>query len=163
MKQISSSRNEALPIYSTMLLCPSFFVFSRTTRESSFSPLTIWDIWQSIQIKSATDIALSAPRPDGCQRIWNNFINRLDHSGVKAHIDKLKDKVDMLSAHELNGREIRNAIQTATLLPQFRGQTLGPRHLKEVIKVSNEFEQYLTDFHGHSSSERARVQGTRAD
>ncbi|KAB8225697.1 hypothetical protein BDV33DRAFT_230164 [Aspergillus novoparasiticus] len=115
--------------------------------------------------KSRVQLTLHYPPldQDGRQRIWNNFINRLDHSGVKAHIDKLKDKVDMLSAHELNGREIRNAIQTATLLAQFRGQTLGPRHLKEVIKISNEFEQYLTDVHGHSSSEWARAQGTRAD
>ncbi|KAK6818992.1 hypothetical protein RU639_008201 [Aspergillus parasiticus] len=115
--------------------------------------------------KSRVQLTLHYPPldQDGRQRIWNNFINRLYHSGVKAHIDKLKDKVDMLSAHELNGREIRNAIQTATLLAQFRGQTLGPRHLKEVIKVSNEFEQYLTDVHGHSSSEWARAQGTRAD
>ncbi|KAE8327338.1 P-loop containing nucleoside triphosphate hydrolase protein [Aspergillus sergii] len=115
--------------------------------------------------KSRVQLTLHYPPldQDRRQRIWNNFMNRLDHSGVKVYIDKLKDKVDMLSAHELNGRVIRNAIETATLLAQFRGQTLGPRHPKEVIKVSNEFEQYLAEVHGHSLSEWARAQRTRAD
>lgn len=63
----------------------------------------------------------------------------------------------------MNGREIRNAIQTAKLLTQLRKETLGYGHLKEVIKVSDEFEQYLTDIHGHGSSEWAKANGRRAE
>lgn len=82
---------------------------------------------------------------------------------MQARIDELREKIDDLSSHELNGREIRNAIKTATLLAQFRGQTLGYGHSEEVINVSNEFEKYLTEVHGHSSSEWAKAQGMRAE
>jgi SpoVK/Ycf46/Vps4 family AAA+-type ATPase len=115
--------------------------------------------------KSRVHLTLHYPplKQSGRRQIWNNFINRLQDSGIEARLDELRDKVDRLSLNELNGREIRNAIKTATLLAQFRGDILGYSHLKEVIKVSNEFERYLTDIHGHSSSDWAKAQGTRAD
>lgn len=83
--------------------------------------------------KSRMQLTLHYPplKLSGRRQIWNNFINRLQSSGIDARIDELREKVDRLSTNELNGREIRNAIQTATLLAQFRGETLGFTHLKE--------------------------------
>lgn len=82
------------------------------------------------------------------RRIWSNFINGLQNTSVRAHIAELQESIGQLSEYELNGREIRNAVQTAALLAQFKGKRLALEHLKDVISVSDEFKQYLRDKYG---------------
>ncbi|KAJ5672667.1 ATPase AAA-type core [Penicillium longicatenatum] len=99
--------------------------------------------------KSRVHLTVHYPilKQDGRRRIWSNFISGMENTKVKARFSQLQESIDELSQYELNGREIRNTIQTATLLAQFRNKRLSFSHLKEVISVS-EFKQYLRDRYG---------------
>jgi AAA+ superfamily predicted ATPase len=115
--------------------------------------------------KSRVQLIVHYPRLKKKRRrqVWENFFVNLKDIDPNARIQELRDKIDDLSHHPLNGREIRNAIRTAVLLARFRKQNLGYSHLKEVIGISNEFERYLQEVHGHDSSEWARARGDRAE
>ncbi|PLB44558.1 P-loop containing nucleoside triphosphate hydrolase protein [Aspergillus steynii IBT 23096] len=115
--------------------------------------------------KSRVQLTLHYPTLDEVsrRRIWSNFITRLHRTNPEAKADQILERLDELSTFKLNGREIRNSIRTAMLLAEFRGESLQYSHLQDVIDVSNEFEQYLCDTHGHSASESARFQRIRKD
>jgi AAA+ superfamily predicted ATPase len=100
--------------------------------------------------KSRVQLTVHYPtlKRKGRRRIWSNFITGLENTSIKARISQLQENIDELSQYELNGREIRNTIQTAILLAQFRKKKLSLRHLKNVISVSEEFKQYLRDRYG---------------
>ncbi|KAL4933484.1 ATP-binding protein [Aspergillus undulatus] len=121
--------------------------------------------------KSRVHLTLHFPTLDegSRRRIWSNFITRLHRTHrthrtyPEAKVDQILERLDELATFELNGREIRNSIRTAMLLAEFRGELFQYSHLHDVIEVSNEFEQYLRDMHGHSASESARFQRIRKD
>ncbi|KGO38601.1 ATPase, AAA-type, core [Penicillium expansum] len=87
------------------------------------------------------------------RRIWFKFIKNLRITNVGAHIEELEERIEDLSDNELNGREIRNTIQTATLLAQFKDEHLRYEHLMKVMAVSKEFKQYLHDRFGHEDED----------
>ena len=73
-----------------------------------------------------------------------------------------------------NGRQIRNAVQTATALAEFESQgktpsedCLRPRltveHLKIVFNVLSQFDAYLEDLYGANTMQLAKSEGLRAD
>ncbi|KAI9886311.1 MAG: hypothetical protein M1823_001868 [Watsoniomyces obsoletus] len=80
---------------------------------------------------------------------------------VKSHEELLKLK--------LNGREIRNAFQTAVTLAEFdalegeKKVELKRDHLDQVVKMSQAFDQYLTNAHSATDSQIAALSGYRAD
>ncbi|KAL4986817.1 P-loop containing nucleoside triphosphate hydrolase protein [Aspergillus falconensis] len=115
--------------------------------------------------KSRVQLTLHYPTLDEAsrRRIWSNFVTRLNRTNPEAKADQILERLDELGTFKLNGREIRNSIRTAMLLAEFRGESLQYSHLQDVIDVSNEFEQYLCDTHGHSASESARFQRIRKD
>jgi hypothetical protein len=43
----------------------------------------------------------------------------------------------------MNGRQIRNVINTARQLARFKEEPLDFEHLKRVIKVSGKFDEYV--------------------
>jgi SpoVK/Ycf46/Vps4 family AAA+-type ATPase len=96
------------------------------------------------------------------KKIWRNFIKSLrDHPGEDVDYDDLDDHLDDLADYNLNGRQIRNAVATASELAQFRKKKLNFEHFAHVIRISGEFDTYLEKTHGHNDSEWARSQGTR--
>jgi AAA+ superfamily predicted ATPase len=95
------------------------------------------------------------------RRIWFNFVKGLRKMHVKACIEELEERIEDLSEYELNGREIRNTIQTATLLSQYKEERLRHDHLKGVIAVSEEFKKYLRDRFGHDDEELVQQRQTR--
>lgn len=68
-----------------------------------------------------------------------------------------------------NGRQIRNAFQSATALAQFECKSpsdpvrLKVRHFEIVAKAAAEFDDYLIRTTGHSDAERAAFNMMRAD
>lgn len=67
-----------------------------------------------------------------------------------------------LSKHELNGRQIRNAITIARQLAKFKGGTMSYKHLKHVIKVAGQFDSYLSKTkEGLNDVDLARASGFR--
>jgi AAA+ superfamily predicted ATPase len=100
------------------------------------------------------------------RKVWRNFIKALKDDSTPGgqegiDYDDLDDHLDDLATHNLNGRQIRNAVATATELAQFRKQKLDFRHFQHVIRISGEFDTYLEKTHGHSDTQWARDQGTR--
>lgn len=96
-------------------------------------------------------------------KIWRNFFNRLksldehniDFDDIECYINELAD-------HEMNGRQIRNAITTARQLAQFKGKNMSYMHLKHVINVAGKFDQYLQKLQeGFSDDQIARGEGIR--
>ena len=60
-------------------------------------------------------------------------------------LEDILDHIDDLSKEPMNGREIRNAINIARQLAQFRDQPFQYSHLKHAINVGNRFSKYLKD------------------
>ncbi|KGO50161.1 hypothetical protein PEX2_056390 [Penicillium expansum] len=109
------------------------------------------------------------------------IIERFQTKGRKIHIDKqiLEFVSQYFLANEkarLNGREIRNACQTALALAEFEAQggkhdavvdagvevRLQEKHLKTVTDAYLEFAQHLKDIFGAFADERAQDQNLRA-
>jgi len=72
---------------------------------------------------------------------------------------------------EWNGREIRNAFQTAVALAQYEARkagkdvvTLRPEHLKSVVMMSKQFKDYITSTHkNQDETKRAMIEERRND
>ena len=96
--------------------------------------------------------------------IWENFIKRLEtleETGVD--FDDLYKHVDDLARHELNGRQIRNAITTARQLALYEEKDLNFNDLLQVIKVALKFDKYTTEMQeGRTDDEVMRSEGVRA-
>jgi hypothetical protein len=76
-------------------------------------------------------------------------------------LDELKKKIDILTRHKLNGRQIRNTVKTARQLAYYRKERLAYSHFEQVIDVANEFEEYIEKTHGHNDEDWVREQRTR--
>ncbi|KAK7715730.1 hypothetical protein SLS63_011319 [Diaporthe eres] len=75
---------------------------------------------------------------------------------------ELRDYLDELADHELNGRQIRNIITTARQLAKFRKKTLDYGLLDEVIVESRKFDEYFSNLNENQSDEQiARSDGIR--
>lgn len=113
--------------------------------------------------RSRVSCALHYPSLDekGRWEIWSNFIASLRDQGEDLNREDLKAKLDVLARHKLNGRQIRNTINTARQLAKYKRESLAYNHIDQAIDVANDFEEYVIKTHGHSDEERVRSQGTR--
>ena len=98
------------------------------------------------------------------RKIWENFIKRLEtleETGV--NFDDLYKHVNDLAKHELNGRQIRNAITTARQLALYEEKDLDFDDLEQVIKIAVKFDKYTTEMQeGRTDDEVMRSEGVRA-
>lgn len=114
--------------------------------------------------KSRIQLALHYKKLDRTQRehIWRNFFGRLKELGEDFEEDEILSKIKVLSAFEMNGRQIRNAITTARQLALFRKRPMRWEHLEHSIKVSGQFDKYLDEVHDQvKDDEMARQEGWR--
>jgi SpoVK/Ycf46/Vps4 family AAA+-type ATPase len=115
--------------------------------------------------KSRIQLSLHYERLSETQRgkVWENFLNRLERIDEdRINIDDLRRHVKELARHEMNGRQIRNALTTARQLALFADETMNFTHLKRAIRVSTKFDQYLRDVkHGATDDDIARDEGVR--
>lgn len=102
-------------------------------------------------------------------RVWDNFLKRLEKLGEEG-IDfvDLKDNVEDLARHKMNGREIRNAITTARQYSRWERKQNGEsfvldhRVMEEIIETSGRFDKYLEKLNnGMSQDELATDEGLR--
>jgi AAA+ superfamily predicted ATPase len=128
-------RNALVSVFLRVIECYDGILVLKSNRIGTFDEA----------FKSRVHLIVHYPtlQKDEHRRIWSNFITGLQHPRVKVHITELQERIEDLSEYTLNGREIRNTIQTAALLAQFRKQRLCYEHLKDVIAISEEFKQYL--------------------
>ncbi|KAF5013872.1 hypothetical protein FDECE_153 [Fusarium decemcellulare] len=117
--------------------------------------------------KSRIQLALEYPKLDGDarRRVWENFINSLENDAeASAEIDiaDLRRNLRNLSVYELNGREIRNAINVARPLALSTGTLVDFKCLKKVIGVQGRFGQYIREINeGLDDDKVAREEGKR--
>ncbi|KAJ5761843.1 uncharacterized protein N7511_005225 [Penicillium nucicola] len=113
-------------------------------------------------------------------QVWQKNVERLERanetSGVSIILDKKKimkfAKLQWKAGTRWNGRQIKNAFQTAVVLADWdslkkpeeepSATRLRIKHFKAVVKTSNHFESYLTSVR-KSDQERARTYMLRRD
>ncbi|KAF2141607.1 uncharacterized protein K452DRAFT_227923 [Aplosporella prunicola CBS 121167] len=79
------------------------------------------------------------------KQVWENFVRRLDTLDEAVDTQAILANTEELAKHEMNGRQIRNAITTARQLALFKKESMGIKHLDHSIKVSGKFNRYLRD------------------
>ena len=62
--------------------------------------------------------------------IWRNFCDR-----VPGGMEITEEDVDQLSRHEINGRQIKNIVKTATLLANKKDAILNIEHIIIVLRA----------------------------
>jgi hypothetical protein len=107
-------------------------------------------------------------------KIWEKHFNRLDKEGsisiAPGAIIYVTSDSDA-RAVEWNGREIRNAFQTAVALAQYQARKDGEAevvlqadHLKRVVKMSRLFKDYIDSTHkNQDEAKRAIIEERRND
>jgi hypothetical protein len=100
---------------------------------------------------------------DGRFEIWDNFLQTLDEEVEDFNYQELKQKLNVLARHKLNGRQIRNIVNTARQLGHYRQEKLSYGHFVQAIEVSKEFIDYVEKTHGHSSEEWVQSQKIRLE
>jgi hypothetical protein len=121
------------------------------------------------------------------EQIWNSFFEKLkndyENGGIEINYDYDAKEYVKRSAEvtglQWNGREIRNAFQTAVALAVFDARTedekkgaakgttvakVKEKHLRQVVSMSTAFKKYMVTVHqGMKDSQRAYRSGNRAD
>ncbi|KAJ4297912.1 hypothetical protein N0V90_005811 [Kalmusia sp. IMI 367209] len=100
-------------------------------------------------------------KPRSRKQIWSNFLGRLEDTEEGENVEDIRNRLDELANHKLNGREIRNALSTARQLASHEGKKMAWEHLQLAIRTANDFGKYLTEFHGHSDRDWARERKER--
>ncbi|KAG8170055.1 hypothetical protein KVR01_000800 [Diaporthe batatas] len=108
------------------------------------------------------------------QRIWKTFIDKLARekgSYIRLNIDaKEYIRGAEMKSLKWNGREIRNAFQTAVSLAEFDAEKdedgriqVTDEHLRAVVELSKDFKDYLGELHQGDEGKRARSKFERLD
>ncbi|KAI6875299.1 P-loop containing nucleoside triphosphate hydrolase protein [Hortaea werneckii] len=76
-------------------------------------------------------------------------------SGGVRVADFSEEDLDVLARHQLNGRQIKNAVRTAQALALKEGKVLGMEQVKKVLEVSESFERDLKGGTGYMDAMRS--------
>jgi hypothetical protein len=141
-------------------------LFLTTNRVGSFDDAFISRIHVALHYKRLND--------DYRAKIWEKNFNRLSKEdsisiapGAIIYVTTDPD----VRAVEWNGREIRNAFQTAVALAQYQARKEGKvqvvlqaDHLKRVVKMSKLFKDYINSTHkNQDEAKRAFIEERRND
>ena len=96
------------------------------------------------------------------RKIWQNFLDMMREDGEKVEYDEIRDRLDELVDHDMNGRQIRNSLTTARQLAIYKKEPLAWNYLEQAIKVSADFNSYLQRIHGHTDEQWAKEERIRA-
>ncbi|RWA10147.1 hypothetical protein EKO27_g4984 [Xylaria grammica] len=117
--------------------------------------------------RSRIQLAIHYPKLEQAsrRRVWENFVNRLNDDPIASgdiDIRNLRSNLTELSRFDLNGREIRNAINVARPLARSEGRKVDFDSLKKVVKVQQKFYEYMKDMNEGLDDEKvAREEGKR--
>ncbi|KAI5926623.1 P-loop containing nucleoside triphosphate hydrolase protein [Camillea tinctor] len=125
---------------------------------------------------SRIHLQLYYPDFDDEQRrlIWQTFIDKLTKERgdyIRLNIDA-KDYIRgaEMRALKWNGREIRNAFQTAVSLAEYDAEkgedgriVITDEHLRAVVELSRDFKNYLNELHKGDEAKRAERKYERLD
>ncbi|KAL4736596.1 hypothetical protein BDV11DRAFT_193452 [Aspergillus similis] len=166
-------RNSIVSIFLRALDYFQGILFLTTNRVGSFD--------EAFMSRIHVQIGYDRLDEDSRQRIWDNHFKKLSRNhenhgheircsyDAKEFVRKSKD----LRALEWNGREIRNAFQTAVALACFQAKQedgripeLTDEHLRQVVNMSQNFKNYLQAVRGLDEdlafAQRVRNDASRA-
>lgn len=130
--------------------------------------------------KSRIHVSLYYPPLDkqSTMKIWKMNLKRLidnkkdlevDCKAIKDYAKQHYEALSKMNRATWNGRQIKNAFQTAIALAEFDGKTkkkgnpvLTTEHFEVVARASEGFDAYLSRIHG-TDADRARREGQRDD
>lgn len=95
--------------------------------------------------RSRIHLALHYPPLDlqARREIWSNLIRDLPESADHIDNSHLRENIAALASHNLNGRQIRNALMTARQLAHFKSEKLSYSHAVQVIETGAKFDRYF--------------------
>ncbi|KAL4992734.1 hypothetical protein BDW68DRAFT_183952 [Aspergillus falconensis] len=140
-------RNALVSIFLRLLEYFQGILFLTTNRVETFD-----DAFQS-RIHVALrygDLTTKAKRS-----VWKMFLEKVQAvEGVQSANFTDKD-FDMLSRHNLNGRQIKNSVRTAQALAVNEGNPLSMEHIKRVLEVAETFDHDLRGGTGYMDAMRS--------
>ena len=163
-------RNSVVSVFLRVLEYYSGILFLTTNKVGHFDEA----------FKSRIHVSLYYPPLDeeSTMRVWKMNLRRLvdskkhlevDHKAIKKYARKHFRDLTESKSTTWNGRQIKNAFQTAIALAEFDARTdsqvkpsLTKNHFKAVAKASKGFDTYLARIHGNDT-DRARREGQRDD
>lgn len=77
------------------------------------------------------------------QKIWTNLLSRMENGSTMN-----EDDLEKLSQEDLNGRQIKNIVRTATSLAHYDNKQLNLKMLEQVIMIQMDFERDLEETSG---------------
>ncbi|KAK3947203.1 hypothetical protein QBC32DRAFT_355048 [Pseudoneurospora amorphoporcata] len=174
-------------LVSVFLRCVEYYrgvLFLTTNRVGQFDDAFMSRIHVIIHYKTLS--------PEDRRRIWQQFFDKLEEDRqdfgindrardyVLCEDDSAADSSNPMANMELNGREIRNAFQTAVALAEFRhkeslergnkknagkkttkGPVLDRKDFEQVCRMIQEFKGYLKALYGADEEDRAYHLKTR--
>ena len=172
--QMDLRRNAVVSVFLRTLEYYSGILFLTTNRVGTLDPAFKSRIHLSLYYPNLTKKASS--------EIWRNHIQKakdyFEKKGTKYSLRK-GDIIEFSKRHfkdlsgqgsgPWNGRQIRNAFQTAIALSEHEAYLNGgnpeltERHFEKVAKASSEFDKYLRLTHGRSESQMAEASKIRTD
>ncbi|OLN96128.1 ATPase family AAA domain-containing protein 3B 1 [Colletotrichum chlorophyti] len=141
-------------------------LFLTTNRVGSFDDAFISRIHVQLYYPDFTD--------EERQKVWKTFIDKLGRERgdtLRLTIDA-KEYIESTKKHDVkwNGREIRNAFQTAVALAEYDDEKdsegrvmVTDSHLRAVIELSKDFKGYLRELHRRDEGKRAEDRHERLD
>ncbi|KAI8668144.1 AAA domain-containing protein [Fusarium keratoplasticum] len=113
--------------------------------------------------KSRIQLALGYPplNEEDRLKIWSNFVQMLPRTKDRVDMEDLRMNLPKLARDEINGREIRNIITMARHLAKFRKETLRYQHMRDALRSSQKFSEYLNQVKGVSDDDWARADKLR--
>ncbi|RKL44118.1 hypothetical protein BFJ72_g3851 [Fusarium proliferatum] len=111
------------------------------------------------------------------RKVWGGFFRKLvrERAGkVQISPDAKKWVLDTAGETNLNGRDIRNALQTAITLAEFESEedpdydaalvtVVTKAHFQKVLEMCNRFRSYVTSIRREDEMKRAQGRGDRND
>ncbi|KAJ9142057.1 ATPase (AAA) domain protein [Pleurostoma richardsiae] len=141
-------------------------LFLTTNRVGAFDDAFISRVHVQLYYPDFTD--------DQRQKVWQTFLDKLSRERgdyMRISMDA-KDYVygSAMRALKWNGREIRNAFQTAVSLAEYEAKkdeegrvVLTDDHLRAVVELSKDFKDYLNNLHKGDEGKRAERRYERLD
>ena len=163
-------RNSVVSVFLRVLEYYSGILFLTTNKVGHFDEA----------FKSRIHVALYYPPLDekSAMQIWKMNLQRLieqrhnfdaDVKGITKYAKRHYRNLEKSKRATWNGRQIKNAFQTAIALAEFDAKTehnsrpmLSTRHFEVVARASEGFDYYLSMIHG-ADADRAKREGMRFD
>ncbi|KAK8122717.1 P-loop containing nucleoside triphosphate hydrolase protein [Apiospora sp. TS-2023a] len=141
-------------------------LFLTTNRVGSFDDAFISRVHVQLYYPEFTE--------DERQQVWKTFMDKLerDRKGYMRLSYAAKEYIreSKKSGLKWNGREIRNAFQTAVSLADYDAEKdeegtilITDQHLQAVVELSKDFKDYLKELHMGDEGKRAELRAERLD